>query len=136
MANKFYAMGRLTRDPEVKRTTDDKEVSSFSLAVNRKFKREGEQDADFFNCIAFGKTAEIINKYMTKGSKVAIWGRVQIENYTDREGVKKSITKVYVDEIEFCESKGVATSESREQSNDSAGFKSVPDAIDEELPFN
>lgn len=145
--NKVVLMGRLTRDPEVKRKTQgDKEsiVARWSIAVNRRFKREGDAEADFFNCVAFGKAAEFIEKYFRQGMKIAVTGRLQSGSYTNKDGVKIYTVDVIVEEMDFCESKeasakyGVSGSE---QENRPApqdvgdGFMTIPDGLDEELPF-
>jgi single-strand DNA-binding protein len=123
-------MGRLTRDPEVRYSNDGKAIAKFAVAVDRKFKREGEPEADFFNCTSFGKTAEVIEKYVKKGSKVAIVGRIENSNYTNRNGEKVYAVNILVDEFEFGESK---KSDSKPaEDND---YISVPDGIEGDLPF-
>lgn len=121
-------VGRLTADPEIKHN-NDKAVAKFSLAVNRKFKREGEADADFFNCVVFGKTAEFLEKYFHKGMKAVVTGELRNNHYTDNNGVKHYSEQVVVNTIEFAESKSTSTPPA-----DNSGF--VPMDIDEELPFN
>ena len=98
--NKFFVMGRLTKDPET-RYKGEMAISKFSIAVNRKFK---EDATDYFNCISFGKQAEFIQKYITKGTKVVVTGRVENESY-EKDGQKKTFTQIVVEEIEFAESK-------------------------------
>ncbi|MBQ0074515.1 MAG: single-stranded DNA-binding protein [Prevotella sp.] len=137
--NKFIAMGRLTKDPEVRYSqgATPTAVANFSIAVDRRFKREGEPDADFFNCTAFGKQGEFVEKYLKKGIKVVVCGRVQNETYTNKEGQKVTQTKVMVEEIEFAESKNAGEQKTEQKpmtGND--GFMSIPDGIAEELPFN
>lgn len=134
-------MGRLTRDPEVRYTQGDSStaVARYSLAVDRRFKREGEQTADFINCVTFGKGAEFAEKYLHKGSKIVISGRIQTGSYTNRDGVKVYTTDVVVEDQEFAESKAVHNDgNTSEQQNAVAGdgFTNIPDGIDEELPFN
>lgn len=133
--NKVVLMGRFTRDPEIRMTTGEKQttIARFSLAVDRRFNRD-EQSADFINCVAFGKTAEIIEKYMHKGIKVTLSGRIQTGSYTNKEGNKVYTTDVIVEEIEFAESKASSKSNSDQPAKDD--FVNVPDGIDEELPFN
>ena len=126
--NKLFFTGRLTADPEVRYLQDGKAVASFNFAVNRSFDRE---NSDFFRCTAFGKTAETIEKLVKKGTKLVIMGRIQNNNYTDKNGVKRYDMQVMVDEFEFCESKG----ESKEP-KEANGFMNIPDGIEEELPFN
>ncbi|MBA4685742.1 MAG: single-stranded DNA-binding protein [Candidatus Galacturonibacter soehngenii] len=143
--NKVILMGRLTRDPEVRYSQGDNAtaVARYSLAVDRRFKRDGEQSADFINCVAFGKSAEFAEKYLRQGMKIAITGRIQTGSYTNKDGQKVYTTDIVVEEHEFAESKG-ATSEGGYQaaakpSPTSAigdGFMNIPDGIDEELPFN
>ena len=140
--NKWIGMGRLTRDPEVRYGQSGNAVANFSIAVDRRFKRDGEAQADFFNCTAFGKTGEFVEKYLRKGVKVVIEGELQNNNYEDKNGVKHYSVQIIVNQIEFAESKS-----SQANSNDTAepeanapaddGFMNIPDDIpDEELPFN
>lgn len=128
--NKCILMGRLTRDPEVRYSNDGKAIAKFAVAVDRKFKREGESEADFFNCTSFGKTAEVIEKYVKKGSKVAIVGRIENSNYTNRNGEKVYAVNILVDEFEFGESK-----KSEPQPAEDNDYISVPDGIEGDLPF-
>lgn len=141
--NKVILMGRLTKDPEIRyaQGANGTTIASFSIAVDRRFKRENEPDADFFNCTAFGKTAEFFEKYVKKGVKVVIEGRLQNDIY-EKDGVKRTATKIMVEQAEFAESK--KTSEENAQgsaehqqsvprTND--GFMQVPDDFGE-LPFN
>lgn len=114
-------------------------IASFSVAVNRKFKRDNEPEADFFNCTAFGKQAEFIEKYLKKGTKILLSGRLQNDNYTNKEGQKVYGVKVMVEEIEFAESKGTADAETQQTTQpqfNADGFVTVPDGLQEELPFN
>ncbi len=154
--NKVILMGRLTRDPEVRYSQGASQtaVARFSIAVDRRFKREGEPDADFFNCTAFGKQAEFIERYLHKGTKVVLSGRVQNENYTNKDGQMVYSVRVMVDEIEFAESKNAAAQNeggfnggynnnggfgggtAPAASGAGDGFMNIPDGIDEELPFN
>lgn len=137
--NKIIFMGRLTRDPEVRYTAGDaaKSVARFSLAVDRKYKTDNGPTADFFNCIAFGKTADFAEKYLRQGTKVLITGRISNDNYTDRNGNKVYYVQVVVEELEFAESKKNSSStETEENQTGSDGFLNIPDGIDEEMPFN
>lgn len=147
--NKVIMMGRLTRDPEVRYSQGASQtaIGRFSLAVDRRFKREGEPDADFFNCTTFGKQAEFVEKYLRQGTKVVITGRVQNDNYTNKEGQKVYSVQIIVEEIEFAESKNAAASnagasnyqaDSRPSPSQAAGdgFMSIPEGAEEELPFN
>ena len=105
--NKVILTGRFTRDPEIKYTNDGTSIARFSIAVNRRFVKEGsDQKADFLNCIAFGKTAEFIEKYFSKGMKADLSGRIQTGSYTNKDNVKVYTTDIIVEEIEFGESKG------------------------------
>ena len=106
--NKVILMGRLTRDPEVRYSSGDNSmaVARFTLAVDRRFRRDGEASADFLNCVSFGKTAEFAEKYFRQGLKVLVTGRIQTGSYTNRDGQKVYTTDVVVEEQEFVESKG------------------------------
>lgn len=143
--NKVILMGRLTRDPEVRYSQGEKStaVARFTMAVDRRFKREGEQNADFIGCISFGKSAEFAEKYFRQGTKVLISGRIQTGSYTNKDGNKVYTTDVVVEEQEFAESKNSSGGNSAggnaaQQHTNSAsdGFMNIPDGIDEELPFN
>lgn len=143
--NKVELVGRLTRDPEVRYTQGENAsaIARFSVAVNRRFKNnEGNYDADFINCVAFGKSAEFIEKYFKKGMAIGISGRIQTGNYTNKDGVKVYTTDVVVEEAEFVESKnsgGASVSSNAPANNNTPsadGSMNIPDGIDEELPFN
>ena len=140
--NKLILMGRLARDPEVRYTQGEKAtaVANFSLAVDRRFKREGEPTADFFNCTAFGKTAETIEKYLRKGSKILVDAELRTDNYTNKEGQKVYAVRVYVNSFEFCESKGSAAPAEQPAPTPAApaneGFMDIPEGLVEELPFS
>lgn len=104
--NKVVLMGRLTRDPEMRFTQgNNTAVCSFSLAVNRRFKQEGQPDADFINVTAWAKTAEFVSKYFTKGQQVGVIGRMQTRNYDDKDGKKVFVTEVVAEEVYFADSK-------------------------------
>lgn len=130
-------MGRLTHDPEIRYSQSEKSmaIARFSLAVNRKYKRENEPEADFFNCTSFGKQAEFVEKYLKKGTKILMSGRVQNDNYTNKEGQKVYSVQILVEEIEFAESKANNTEAQpvQQQSND---YVEIPESLQEELPFN
>ena len=132
--NKVILMGRITKDPDV-RSNGDSLVTRFSLAVDRRFKKDNET-ADFIGCVSFGKTAEFIEKYCHKGTKLVVTGRIQTGNYTNKEGQKVYTTDVIVEECEFAESKKASESnESKPESQDD-GFMTVEDSeINDELPF-
>ena len=131
--NKVIEIGRLTKDPEITTSTSGTTFARFSIAVDRRFKKEGEPEADFFNCTAFGKTAEFISAWIKKGTKVAIAGRLQNNNYTNKEGQKVYDVRIMVEEIEFAESKKDGQAK---QENQGADFLNVPDGLVEELPFS
>ena len=138
--NKVILMGRLTRDPEVRYTQGDNAmaIARYSLAVDRRFKRDGEPDADFINCVAFGKSGEFAEKYLKKGTKIAVVGRIQTGSYTNKDGQKVYTTDVVVEEQEFAESKNSGSSDNNQSvpTNKNTDFMNIPDGIDEELPFN
>ena len=156
--NKVILMGRLTRDPEVRYSQGASQtaIARFSIAVDRRFKREGEPDADFYNCTCFGKQAEFVERYLHKGVKVVLSGRVQNDNYTNKDGQMVYSVRIMVDEIEFAESKNAAGGNGDGGYNNGGynnggfgggnvapaasgagdGFMNIPDGIDEELPFN
>ena len=136
--NKVILLGRLTRDPEVRYSQGENPmcVARYTLAVDRRFRKEGEQSADFINCISFGKTAEFADTYFHQGTKVAISGRIQTGSYTNREGQKVYTTDVVVEEQEFAESKKASQGGNAEPKPDADGFINIPDGIDEELPFH
>ena len=139
--NKVILMGRLTRDPEVRYTQGDNAmaIARYSLAVDRRFKRDGEPDADFINCVAFGKSGEFAEKYLKKGTKVAVVGRIQTGSYTNKDGQKVYTTDVVVEEQEFAESKNSGSSDNNQSApvNKNTDFMNIPDEIeDSELPFN
>ena len=148
--NKVILMGRLTRDPSISYTQANSAqestcVARYSLAVDRRFNRDGERKADFISCIAFGRQAEFAEKYLRKGTKIALTGRIQTGSYTNRDGQKVYTTDVVVEEQEFAESKAAsaehaanfAPADRPSPSNAvSDGFMNIPDGIDEELPFN
>ena len=141
--NKVILMGRLTRNPDVRYSQGEKAtcVARYTLAVNRRFRREGDQDADFINCVAFGRQGEFAEKYLKQGTKIVISGRIQTGSYTNRDGVKVYTTDVVVEECEFAESKNAAgdnsgfTPSDRPSPSSAAGdgFMNIPDGIDEEL---
>ena len=114
-------------------------VAKFTLAVDRKYKKDGEQNADFINCTAFGKTAEVIEKYVTKGTKIIVEGRWQTGSYTNKDGNKVYTNDCMVENIEFCESKSQqAQNNAQAPTPNGDGFMNIPDGIDdsEGLPFS
>ena len=145
--NKVVLMGRLTRNPDVRYSQGEKAtcVARYTLAVNRRFRRDGDQDADFINCVAFGRNGEFAEKYLRKGTKIAATGRIQTGSYTNKDGVRVYTTEVVIEEQEFAESKnsssagnggftGGNNAPAMQDAGD--GFMNIPDGIDEELPFN
>ena len=138
--NKVILMGRLTRDPEVRYSQTDSSmaIARFSLAVDRRHKKQGDEvTADFFNCTAFGKQAEFVEKYLKKGTKVVVTGRIQNDNYTNKDGQKVYSVQIIVEEMEFAESKANAGQGEQEDNNmPGDGFMNIPDGIGAELPFN
>lgn len=153
--NKAVLMGRLTADPDIRYSQGEKSIciARFTLAVDRRFKREGDQSADFIRCAVFGKLAEHVEKYYHKGMKTCLEGRIQTGSYTNNEGQKIYTTEVIVENMEFAESKaasaGSVVASSSSSSNKTTagysqptegpagydGFMNIPDGIDEELPF-
>lgn len=131
--NKVQLTGRLTRDPEIRYTNGGSSVASFSVAVDRRFKKDGEQSADFIPCTAFGKTGEFIEKYFHKGSGIELSGRIQTGSYTNKDGKKVYTTDVIVEEAGFTQ--GGKADSSGKTKTDSDGFMQIPDSIDDEVPF-
>ena len=148
-------MGRLTRDPDIRYSQGENStaVARYTLAVDRRFRRDGDQTADFIPCVAFGRAAEFAEKYFHQGIKIAVTGRIQTGSYTNRDGVKVYTTDVIVEDQEFAESKnagqdsggGYRPQQPQEpRRNDPPasapdpddGFMNIPDGIDEELPFH
>ena len=137
--NKVILMGRLTRDPDVRYSQSDSSmaIARFSLAVDRRFKKQGDTvTADFFNCTAFGKQAEFVEKYLKQGTKIVVTGRIQNDNYTNKEGQKVYSVQIMVEEIEFAESKAAGQSQQNDSMPPTDGFMNIPDGIENELPFN
>ena len=150
--NKVVLVGRLTRDPEVRYSQGDNAtaVARYTIAVDRRFKRDNEPSADFIPCVIFGRSAEFAEKYFRQGMRVAISGRIQTGSYTNKDGVKVYTTEVIVEDQEFAESKAAAGEhpggyqqqgsfqQSMPEPSAAAGdgFMNIPDGIDEELPFN
>lgn len=128
--------GRITKDPEIRYTQSNEPmaIARFTLAVDRRYKKDGEQSADFISCVAFGKRAEFLEKYGKKGTKFNLDGSIQTGSYTNKDGQKVYTTDVIVNNIEFGESKGTSAPQSAPQV-DADGFMNIPDGL-EELPFN
>ncbi|RKM60301.1 MULTISPECIES: single-stranded DNA-binding protein [unclassified Butyrivibrio] len=150
--NKVILVGRLTRDPDVRYSQGDTAtaVARYTLAVDRRFARRDQQDAqtaDFIGIVAFGRAGEFAEKYLKKGTKVIVTGRIQTGSYTNKDGVKVYTTDVVAEDQEFAESKNAASNNGGSFGSDfsaeapapaaaSDGFMNIPDGIDEELPFN
>lgn len=139
--NKVILVGRLTKDPEVRYSQSDNAtaVARYTIAVDRKFKRDNEPTADFITCVVFGRAAEFAEKYFQQGMRVAVSGHIQTGNYTNKDGVKVYTTEVIVEEHEFAQSKSEGQSprqNSNQVANAGDGFMNIPDGIDEQLPFN
>lgn len=137
-------MGRLTRDPEVRYSAGENAIAiaRYTLAVDRRFKRDGEATADFISCVAFGKAAEFAEKYFRQGVRIVICGRMQTGSYTNKDGNKVYTTDVVIEEQNFAESKSHTGNEETGQSNaplvpeDANGFMNIPEGMDEQLPFH
>lgn len=144
--NKVILMGRLTRDPDVRYSDQSSAVARFTLAVDRRFKRDGDQQtADFISCVAFSKTGEFIERYCHQGTKLVVEGRIQTRSYTNRDGNKVYTTDVVAENVEFAESKAAAANNeggyqaARPEPSSAAGdgFMNIPDGVEDEgLPFN
>lgn len=132
--NKVELLGRLTRDPEIRYSQGEKNmcIARYTLAVDRRFKKDGEQSADFIQCVAFGKMAEFVEKWFKQGTKIAVIGRIQTGSYTNKDGQKVYTTEVVVEEQEFAESKNSGNNEPKPSNDD---FVSVPDNVADQLPF-
>ncbi|MDY5986256.1 single-stranded DNA-binding protein [Sporofaciens sp. SGI.106] len=146
--NKVILMGRLTRDPEVRYSQGENPlaIARYTLAVDRRFRRDGEATADFIPCVAFGRQAEHAERYYRQGLRVTVCGRIQTGSYTNKDGVKVYTTEVVVEEQEFAESKAASDANAggfhqaapapAPSAPAGDGFMNIPDGIDEELPFN
>lgn len=147
--NKVILMGRLTRDPEVRYSTSGDgqlAIARYTLAVDRRFRRDGEQTADFIRCVAFGKSGEFAEKYFQQGTKIVVEGRIQTGSYQDKDGKTIYTTEVVVENQEFAESKAASANNaayaqgpavSNSMDNPENGFMNIPDNADESgLPFN
>ena len=143
--NKVILIGHLCAAPDVRYSQGENSmaVARYRLAVDRRYKREDEQNVDFINCVAFGKNGEFAKKYLHKGIKIAVCGRIQTGSYTNKDGVRVYTTDVVVEEQEFAESKAASASNSGYQASPSPspsadigdGFMNIPDGVDEQLPF-
>ncbi len=139
--NKVILIGRLIKDPDIRMGTNDTTIARYTLAVNRRYHKSNEVTADFIGCVALGKNGEFAEKYLRKGTKIAVTGRIQTGSYTNRDGQKVYTTDVLIEEQEFAESK---KNQSEEQSqppvpnpeHDTSGFMDIPSIMDDELPFS
>ena len=150
--NKVILMGNLTRDPEIRYSQGENSlaIARFSVAVNRRFARQGETDVDFFNCTAFGRQAEFLEKYFRQGSRVLLSGRIQNDNYTNKNGEKVYSVQIIAEEIEFAERRSTADANAAAAAGQSGfgggapqpnaaandDFMNIPDGIEDGLPFN
>ena len=151
--NKVILMGRLTRDPEIRYSqgNDQMAIARYTLAVDRRFNRNGDQTADFINCVVFGKSAEFTERYFRQGMRVVVCGRIQTGSYTNKDGQRVYTTDVVAENVEFAESKNASAgnndggyqnagfgggNNAPAPSGAGDGFMNIPDGIDEELPFN
>lgn len=142
--NKVVLMGRLTKDPDVRYTQEAQPmcIARYTLAVDRRGKKDGQQTADFISCVAFGKAGEFTEKYLHKGMKICVAGRIQTGSYTRQDGTKVYTTDVVVEGQEFCEGRSANdvahnySTPAPDQSSALDGFMNIPEGIDEELPFN
>lgn len=135
--NNCVFIARLGQDPEVKQAGETT-VVNFSGAVRRKFTKDGQPDTDWLNFVAFGKTADFVGKYFNKGSQIAVVAHVQVDNYTDKDGNKRTATKFIVDQVDFVGSKGDSAQSNAgvaPKSNNSDGFVAVDNFDDDDLPF-
>ena len=135
--NKVELLGRLTRDPDIRYSNSEESiaVARFNLAVERRYRKDGQTEADFISCVAFGRSAEFAEKYLHKGTKIVLVGRIQTGNYTNQDGHKIYTIDVVAEEMYFAESKKEG-SDGRSEPTDENGFMNIPEGIDEELPFN
>lgn len=142
--NKVILMGRLTRDPDIRYSQGEKQtaIARYTLAVDRRFKQEGQPSADFINCLALGKNGEFAEKYLHKGTKVVVVGNWQTGSYTNKDGNKVYTNDCFVENCEFAESKAASENNGGGNSGQTSnypvndGFMNIPGGIDEELPFN
>lgn len=134
--NTVNLVGRFTRDPEIRYTDNGLSIARFSIAVDRRIKTDGGAAADFISCIAFGKTAEFIEKYFGKGQRIGLSGRIQTGSYTNKDGNKVYTTDVVAENVEFVESKNNNGGGGNTSAGTDDGFINIPDGLDEDLPFN
>ena len=136
--NKVILIGRVVRDAEIRYSqgTNLTAIARYTLAADRKFKQEGQPNADFINCIAFGKLGEFAEKYLRQGIKIAVTGRIQTGSYTNKDGQKVYTTDVVVEEQEFCESKSQSNSQPQPTPSNDNSWMNIPDGVEDSLPFS
>ena len=141
--NSVQLVGRLTRELDVRYTDGGTTVARFTLAVDRRFKKDGGDEADFISCVAFGKTAEFLEKWFRKGQRLGLTGRIQTGSYVNQEGTKIYTTDVVAESVEFVESKGTSAEDGGSQQRPAPvsdlgdGFMNIPDGVEDDgLPFN
>lgn len=135
--NKVSLMGRLANDPEVRYSQGENAtaIARYRLAVDRRYKKDGEDSADFISCVAFGKSAEFVEKYLKKGMKIAVVGRIQTGSYTNKDGQKVYTTDIVIEEQYFCESKNTSSEAPAPSVASGDGFMNIPSDVENELPF-
>ena len=131
--NLVILMGRICKDPDITSSQSGTTIARYSIAVDRRFKKEGEPTADFFTCVSFGKQAEFVDRYLKKGTKIVVTGELQNNNYTNKDGQKVYDTRILTNNVEFAESKRETNESNNTDTND---FLNVADGIATELPFN
>ena len=131
--NLVILMGRICKDPDITSSQSGTTIARYSVAVDRRFKKEGEPTADFFTCVSFGKQAEFVDRYLKKGTKIVVTGELQNNNYTNKDGQKVYDTRILTNNVEFAESKRETNESNNTDTND---FLNVADGIATELPFN
>lgn len=131
--NLVILMGRICKDPDITSSQSGTTIARYSIAVDRRFKKEGEPTADFFTCVSFGKQAEFVDRYLKKGTKIIVTGELQNNNYTNKDGQKVYDTRILTNNVEFAESKRETNESNNTDTND---FLNVADGIATELPFN
>lgn len=131
--NLVILMGRICKDPDITSSQSGTTIARYSIAVDRRFKKEGEPTADFFTCVSFGKQAEFVDRYLKKGTKIVVTGELQNNNYTNKDGQKVYDTRIHTNNVEFAESKRETNASNNTDTND---FLNVADGLVAELPFN
>ena len=130
--NLVILMGRICKDPDITSSQSGTTIARYSIAVDRRFKKEGEPTADFFTCVSFGKQAEFVDRYLKKGAKIVVTGELQNNNYTNKDGQKVYDTRILTNNVEFAESKR----DTESNNTDTNDFLNVADGLVTELPFN